>query len=169
MLFKKNNKFQKKEYKKTYTKESLYSYALFLLSKREYSIKKLTDKLLTKIEEEQKEIVDEIINKLIEYNYISDERKAKSILRNYSQKESGEKLKQRLKLAGINKEVIDEIDLLEDPEILKEKGLKLLKSKYKNYDTNNVDKYIRFLLNKGFTYSVVKDIINLFKEPINEL
>lgn len=165
---KKNKKDFSKSYKKEYDYQSLLSYSLFLLSKRDYSIKKMTEKLSSKTENE--DFVNQVISKLIDNNYLSDERKAQSIIRTYSNKETGEKLKQRLKLAGINQQTIEDLkeDLTPEKQELEEKCKALFLSKFKSYHPDYYDKYVRFLLNKGFDYSIISIIIKEQKKLFDE-
>lgn len=146
---------------KEYTASKLYNYGLFLLSKREYSEKQIRDKMLTKTE--NNELVQQAILKLKEYGYLSDTRKAQSIIRSYQQKENGHKIIQRLKLAGIEVPTIEENYEKSTVEEQIEKCVNLLDKKYKYFDSEKQDRYIRFLMNKGFEYSAVKKALESFR------
>lgn len=171
-LKEKERKFKKTFEKKpkNYDAPALLRYAIWLLSKRDYSILKMKEKLSTKTDNQN--LINETINKLVDNHYLDDNRKAQSIIRQYSSKESGYKLINRLKLAGIDKDIIDEEfiqnDELQDKELLLENCLKLLKSKFKKYDPDNYNKYIRLLISKGFDLTIIKKAISSFKNDSYE-
>lgn len=146
---------------KEYTTQSLYSYGLWLLSKREYSVKQIKDKMSNK--SDNNTFIQQAIDKLQENNYLSDDRKAQSIIRMYSHKENGHKLIQRLKIAGIEQPVIDNLLEKSDTQEQQEKCFNLLSRKFKYFEEYKKDKYVRFLLSKGFEYSAVKKALEHFK------
>lgn len=148
---------------KEYTASSLYNYGLFLLSKREYSEKQISDKMFTKTENQK--LVEEAIAKLKDYGYLSDNRKAQSIIRTYAKKENGHKIIQRLKLAGISQNTIEENYEKSSVDEQQNTCSALLTRKFRFFEEEKKDKYIRFLLSKGFEYSAIKKAIESFKNP----
>jgi regulatory protein len=149
---------------KTYNFKQLYNYGINRLYAREYSKKELFEKM-KKYQPDIKIIQDVLL--LLENNgYLSDKRKAQSIINHYSNKESFSKISTRLKYLGISSDIIDE---LFDSNIQKENDsitiiLNLLEKKFKKYDENNYLKMVRFLSQKGFSYDDIKKSILLFKE-----
>lgn len=151
---------------KTYNFKQLYNYGIYRLYAREYSKKELFEKM-KKYQTDIKVIQDVLL--LLENNgYLSDKRKAQSIINYYSNKESFSKISLRLKYLGISSDIIDE---LFSSNIQKENFsvniiLNLLEKKFKKYDENNYLKMVRFLSQKGFSYDDIKKSILFFKEKL---
>lgn len=121
---------------------------------------------LAKKEIEEK-YIDDIINKLKEYNYINDKYyvetyiKSKAIPSNYGK----QKVINALYIKGINKELViqvweelgDNIDIETQVKELIEKKLNILK---KEPFIKKKEKISRFLLSKGYQWNDFSDILN---------
>ena len=80
------------------------TYIMSLVAKREYSISDLTNKLMSKYENQ---IVDSAINYAIEHNYVSDERYSEMFVRYRANNYYGpKKIYYELKLKRINENII---------------------------------------------------------------
>lgn len=164
----KKSAFRKKTYKPKkplseieYDYKKLYNYAINRLSSRDYSRKELFDKM-NRFKTEPGDI-DKALDKVQELGYISDERRAKSIINTYKNKESIFKIQKRLMDKGISKSLIDEIfsEKTDDTESV---ILTLLSKKFKTYNKDNWDKMVRFLASKGFKYNDISKGIKNFSE-----
>jgi len=146
--------------------EKFYNKALKFLSYRPRSEKEIRDKLKRKKVSE--EIINKIISRLKENNFINDEEFVKWWIeqRTTFKPRSVRLIKIELKQKGIGQELIEEtighlpstIDDLESAKKLIEKRL----PRYKNLSRDEkFQKIARFLSSKGFSYDIIKEI---FKE-----
>lgn len=137
--------------------ESCIQYCLFILSKIDYSEKTILDKLSKRT---TTDIALEVVNRLKELNYINDHRYAQTIVKNYQNKEGKIKLKNRLILKGVPKDIINEalsnVETKIDPY--------LLEKKFKQYDKSIEHKYWSFLASKGYNGSEISKVITIFKK-----
>lgn len=148
---------------------SSINYALWLLGRRDYSVGKLKQKLVEK-KFEQKEI-DHTISYLIEKKFLDDERFARNFVRNQlSIKPAGkylllQKLRQKLIGQDIIKEVLGKIDSEEEIKLAEEaakKKYQVVSSKYQG-DKEKIHQILfRHLIGRGFSYEIVKEIIDNF-------
>lgn len=158
-------KFTTKKIRPLTDMEGLCSYGLFLLGLREYSEAQLREKMVKRCEDAA--LVQSALDKLKSKNYLSDQRKADSVLSQYGKKESGHKLKQRFILAGLDKELIEQTinsaqeDLTQEDKI--EQCLEVLVKKHKVYNPEKKDKYLRFLISRGFSYSLANSALKEFE------
>lgn len=100
-----------------------------------------------------------VIKKLLEYDFINDERYAESFVYHKSQKEGVNKIKQQLFSKGIKEEIIDKALKQIDNQ---SQQISVLAEKYmKNKDNTkeNLAKLYRYLMGKGFTYDDIKQVI----------
>lgn len=168
-------------YQKLDSVEKIESYfwqkSLRLLQKKEYSKQELSQKLLqtairnlpnfdnTKLQK----IVEVIIQKLQNYNYINDERFAKINLHTKSYKYGNQRLIFDLQQKGISPEIIEEnIEEFKENEF--QRCLDLYIKKFKNnteVNAENPDKYnkekakqIRFLASRGFSLNTIYKVID---------
>ncbi len=156
---KKNN--QSKE-QKIFDSPRLYSYAIWLLSRKDYSSFEISQKM--KKYQPDESIIETVVNKLISQGYISEERLSNNTIRAYTKKESINKVKMRLMTKGISKEIIEQsIEEEFDKNTELENGLHLLEKKFKNYNVELKQKYYSFLAGKGYDYSTISKAISLFK------
>jgi len=133
-----------------------FDYSIDYISRSYKTEKQVKDKLIQKgffIE-----IVDEIINKLNSYNYLSDTDYIEKYIECYKDKKSVKVMKLDLLKKGVSKELIDKYlgsisDSLE--------GAVKLASKYmKNKSKDDKIKCYRYLLSKGYSYEVAKEVTN---------
>lgn len=166
MEYKKYNKNKSKEVK-IFDDKRLFSYGIWLLSKKDYSHHEIFQKM--KKYQPEEEIIQTVIKKLIDYGYISEERLAGNTIRAYTKKESINKTKMRLLNKGIPKEVVEK-SIEEEFEIDKEidNGLLLIEKKFKQFNPEVKQKYYSFLAGKGYDYPTISKIINIFKERKEE-
>lgn len=160
------NNYKKKTYEKKepapYDEKRLWSYAIWLLSRKDYTAFEITQKMLK--HQPDSDIVDKVISKLKEVNYINDERRATSIANSYLKKEAPAKLKQRLSMKGVDKETIQSvIEEVSSPELELETALKLLQRKFKHYDKEVYPKYTSHLSMRGFSWNIISQAIDHFK------
>lgn len=150
-----------------YTHEAGYKYALRLISFKDYSIKRLHNKLLAKGFNPQTTM--DIVNKLVENGYIDEKKQVDRYLENIKvNKNCGNKLFiQKLKIDEYALETIEYASNLysktEEKIILSELFAKVhKKSKYIDIDWDKKKRRIySYLLRKGFS---AENILNLFNE-----
>lgn len=128
------------------------SYALKLLSIRDYFEEELRQKLSRKGFDKEK--VEEVLAYLKQQNLLNDEKlkerlKEKSITRG----KSSIKIKQK-----IYRKTGETIEISEDEEL--ESALNLLKRSFKKEKT--FENVVKFLKNRGFRYSVISKATNKF-------
>lgn len=109
-----------------------------------------------------KKIVDFVINKLKEYNYVNDEIFAKMYIQNYQTKKGKKLLTFELETKGISKEIISNLledfdDNLECMRLLAEKFLR-----NKPRDKKTAIKLSNHLFSKGYTYDKINIILKEF-------
>lgn len=112
------------------------------------------------------ESIDEAIEKLLEYGYISDEAFAESFINSYKHKKGRIKLKFELQSKGVSPEIIEQKldELLEDDEseIYARAALeKYLKNK--TFDAKTRQKAYAHLMSKGFENDVISKVISEIK------
>lgn len=158
--------YKKKTYEKKevqpYDEKRLLGYAVWLLSRSDYTAFEITNKM--KKHQPDLEIVQKVVDKLTDLNYINDERRATSIANSYLTKEAPAKLKQRLTMKGVDKEIIQSvIDENSTPEKELITAIKLLNRKYKIYDKDMYQKYTSHLSSRGFSWNIISNAIAEFK------
>lgn len=138
--------------------------ALNFLSYRARSEKELRNKLISK--EYDEEIIDRVVDFLKKYEYINDEKFAKSYIRDRIRlKPVGRKklfydLRQKGIKSGIIDHVLDNMDLNEV-----NNAEKLIKKKISNRDELDLkkkQKIYQFLLGKGFSYDTIRKAFEMF-------
>ncbi len=110
------------------------------------------------------QIINYVLEKLAEYNYINDENYAKIYVRSVKNKYGKIKIKNELKLKGVSEKIIDEVlsEFESEEDVILTLATKYLKGKQPTYE--NLSKLYRFLLSKGFEYDEVSRVIKNFKE-----
>ncbi|GAA3952086.1 regulatory protein RecX [Allohahella marinimesophila] len=135
----------------------LKSYALWLLSSREYSQARMLTKLSGRCAD--KDLVDGCLSELLESNYLSDERMTQSYVRMAVDKGSDGPMKIASKLMqkGIDRALINEY-LIPDDEIWLRNAAKTLSKKFKSpADSHEArQKQARFLANRGFMMDQIR-------------
>ena len=182
-LSKNTNKLNriKNFYQKLDSVEKIESYfwqkSLRLLQKKEYSKQELSQKLLQTATRnlpnfdsiEIQKIVEIIIKKLQNYNYINDERFAKINLQTKSYKYGNQRLIFDLQQKGISQEIINQnIEKFKENEF--QRCLNLYIKKFKKtaeVNAENSEKYnkekakqIRFLASRGFSLNTIYKVID---------
>lgn len=140
----------------------LYNYSLYLLGRRDYSIKELKNKFKEKKYEDSD--IQLVLDCIIEKGYQSEERFVRSFINSKLNSKIGlSKIKSLLVFEkGINKEFVENI--LEEFEIDEvDTILSLLNVKYRNKDLTDFKvkgKAFRFLVSKGFGFSDINKAFN---------
>lgn len=135
-----------------YNEKQLFQYALNRLGEREFSRAELLKKM--KRLQPDESMINPILDKMEEMNYLSDARRARNILLQYQHKEGLSKLRQRLAAKGIAKQTMEDVfqeENVGDPEDELYKAIQLLVKKFKVYDKENNNKMYRFLVSKGYS------------------
>ena len=127
------------------------TYIMSLVAKREYSISDLTNKLMSKYENQ---IVDSAINYAIEHNYVSDERYSEMFVRYRANNYYGpKKIYYELKLKRINENIIS--SAIENCGIsFEERAKEYFDRKFADSDLNDrklKEKAYRSMINRGYT------------------
>jgi len=137
--------------------------AVNLLGYKPRSVTELRQRLLEK-DWTNAEIVDGVLEKLKEYNYLNDEQFAADYAASkLRQRPIGKRvLKQKLVQKKLDKETIDEAmekAFTETPEaeIIKRAVAKRLRLKGKPETREEVKKFYDYLLRQGFSYDLVRD------------
>ncbi|MBA2620881.1 MAG: RecX family transcriptional regulator [Acidobacteria bacterium] len=135
--------------------------AVNLLAYKPRSVKELRERLLEKTWTNE-EIVDAVLEKLKEYNYLNDENFARELAASkLRQKPIGKRvLKQKLALRKLNKETVDEaieqaFEEAPEEEIIKQSVTKRLRLKGKPETREDAKKFYDYLLRQGFSYDLV--------------
>ncbi len=153
----KTSQFGKKEIRPAEKLEDVNNYGLWHLSRREHSINELRTKLGRKTD--NPEWIEESINYLKQLKYLDDERYIQNFLKdcNEYKKYGPSRIKQELKLKGIDKELINQTFLDSEFDYF-ESAVQCLNRKCRDKitDRKEKDKLTRFLLSKGFSFDMIK-------------
>lgn len=146
---------------------SLKAKALYFLARREYAYQELYSKL-KKYSEDDEEIKS-LLDFLQERGWLSEERYIKSYLDSKSKKYGLLKIKHVLMQKTSNPELVNHI-LSENPVDEYDLARKLWLKKFGQVATeqNELAKQIRFLQNKGFSFTIIKKVIDRFAEFTQE-
>ena len=135
--------------------------AVNLLAFKPRSIAELRERLLEK-EWTTHEIVESVLDKLKEYNYLNDEQFARSLAHSkIRQKPIGKRvLKQKLALKKLDKETVETtlenvFEEIPESEIIERAIEKRLRLKGKPETREDAKKFYDFLLRQGFSYDLV--------------
>ncbi|MBG6030186.1 regulatory protein RecX [Proteus hauseri] len=142
------------------TYQELYQYAIFMLSRRDYSTSELQRRIERRIRETEKdsptapECLPQVIESLLESQYLDDNRTVYTFFRSYLNKSYGPlRIRQELRAKGFPGEIIDRIleetdtDWYELCKEVKERKFSTDKPK----DFKEKAKQIRYLQYRGFT------------------
>lgn len=135
--------------------EELKNKALGHLSRRRHSKKELRDKLLKKTTNESE--INEVILWAEEYGFLNDTEYARSYVLENQKKYGIKKIKFELKRRGIDEFLIE--DLLFEMEKTDERkaiSAHLRKKLPLPYDKRQLDKAIRFLISRGYSFSDIR-------------
>lgn len=113
-----------------------------------------------------KTIVDYVLEKLSEYNYINDINYAKIYVRSVKNKYGKVKIIANLRQKGVSDKDIDEVmqEFESDTDSIMALAQKYMKNKEVNQD--NIAKLYRHLLSKGFGYDEVNSVVREIKEKL---
>lgn len=165
----KDNEFSEDEFNDVMsevTKEKYFSAALNYISYQMRSEKEIRDYLIKR--EVSLEMIELIINRLKEFNYINDEELSKIILREMKSKGKGPiALKNKYLLKGIEKDIynkyLEEYSSEIEFEIALEKGNSLV-SKYSNLPVNKQkQKVYQKLIRDGFNQNISSKVISMLE------
>ncbi len=138
---------------------NLKSKALYFLSRREYAYQELFTKL-KKYSDNESEI-RQVLDNLCESGYLSEQRFIKSFINSRSKKHGLLKIKYQLSQKTTDSDLVAQIinDTDFDEVAL---ARELFKKKFGVVATDRAElaKQIRFLQNRGFSYSIIKQVIN---------
>ena len=140
-----------------------YNYAVSLLSRRDHSVKEITDKLTQK---GYGQYASHVAEKLAEQGYLSDERFAEMYVRellnlkNYGKK----RIRQELIRKGISRDIIENV--ISEAEFSDGRLRELIERKYMRYlDTEKgAQKTINALLRLGYSYGEIRDALKEIAE-----
>ena len=129
-----------------------------LLGKNLKTVKQMKDYLFDK--GYGPKVVEYCVSKLSEYNYLNDENYVNIYLKGAVKKYGKYKIENQLKLKGVPKHIIDNaLENLEvDNNIIFEISKKFLKNKEVN--NNNLNKLVRHLTSKGYSFDDIKPVVN---------
>lgn len=149
------------------TYQELYQYAIFMLSRRDYSTIELQRRIARRIRETEKdsptapECLPQVIECLLESQYLDDNRTIYSFFRSYLNKSYGPlRIRQELRLKGFPSEIIerlfeeDETDWYTLCQEVHEKKFGTGKPK----DFKEKAKQIRYLQYRGFTSEYINSL-----------
>ena len=136
----------------------VYNKALDIISRREYSQKELTGKLLNKFSEE--EIVNSVINNLVKKNLLNDTRYSEAYVVSRKRKGFGPK---KIMYELISRGVIENIayEAIENEGGWKDAALKAFNKKFKKgkaMDFKELNKQKTFLQNRGFSFEEIDSV-----------
>ena len=145
------------------SRQKTFDRAVNLLTYKQRSIEELRERLLEK-NWTNEEIVDGVIEKLKEYNYLNDAQFAKDFAASQIRQKPVGKRVLKMKLAGkkLDKETVEaalENALEETPEeeIIERAINKRLRLKGKPETREDAKKFYDYLLRQGFTYDLVSN------------
>lgn len=135
--------------------DEIYTYALRLLSKKDYLQSELKKKLVSRFGETEN--VERVIARLLTLGYLDDERFLGSFIRSKIKKGYGAyAIRQQLFEKGL------EVNLEDIREKIKDDGylnLKMLvREKYLKYKLDK-EKTIAYFIRKGYSYSEIKSVL----------
>ncbi len=144
--------------------------ALYLMESRDHSYSELFDKLERNYSEE---ICFEVCNRLAEIGVINDRRYAEKLCRQlFEVKKLGRfRVKQEMRMKGLTAEIIEEAMAEFDEEDDSFSRLEeLVERKYERYlvDRKGVNKVKNALARKGYSYSEIKSVLDLYELDFDE-
>lgn len=105
--------------------------------------------------------IEFVMSKLVEYNYIDDQKYAQAYVLTYGKKYGKLKLISQLKVKGVSEEIIECV--LEDNKVdsIESVASKYLKNKVMSYEVSQ--KLFRFLYSRGYEFDEINSYINKLK------
>ncbi len=150
-----------------YPAEKLYPYGLRKLGVKAYSAHELATKM-SRLQPD-KAIVDSVIQRLRDNQYLNDISVVRITYNIYKNKEGIAKIKNRLAQKGISREDIESglqecmENIVNAQEDAIENAFHLLQKKFKMFDSELYQKYMRFLMSKQFSQDVIRKALSQFK------
>jgi regulatory protein len=145
------------------SRKKTFDRAVNLLTYKPRSIRELRERLLEKAWTNQ-EIVEGVIEKLKEYNYLNDEQFAKDFAASkVRQKPIGKKrlridlIKKKLDKETIEKALAETFEDTPEDEVINRAVAKRLRIKGKPEDQKDKKKFFDHLMRLGFSYDIVRD------------
>lgn len=107
------------------------------------------------------ETIEYVLSKLIEYDYIDDQKYAQAYVLTYGKKYGKLKLKSQLKVKGVSEEIIESV--LKDNKVdsIESVASKYLKNKVLTPEVSQ--KLFRFLYSRGYEFDEINSYINKIK------
>lgn len=139
------------------------TYAAYMLSRRPLTEKMLTEKLYAK--EYTDDDIIEATARMKELGALNDELYAKLFVNSQIKKGYGKtRIKMNLRSKGIDKDIIDALEINTDIDIIK----KFIHKKLDGIilDKKQNDKAFAMLVRKGFTYDDINIAMRIYKEEI---
>jgi regulatory protein len=144
----------KKEFEKQKTRAQLMQYAIWLLGQRDYFSAGLFSKLKSYALDNRD--ADIVLEKMVDLNYINDDRLVEMRVRNASEYPSKGpiRIRQELLNKGSPSHLVDQYLALVDHEIWEENCKQLYLNRYrKDWDTmKERNKRVRYLVSRGFNF-----------------
>ena len=162
-----NEQFDKEKFFEVIKAENLSkckASALRTIERSYKTEKEIKDKLLLK--EFDEDIIDETLNFLKEYGFIDDSKFVKMFVKDHIRNQGRNKIKYLLQQKGVDNNLIDEAFLNLEKEYELERAYILAEKKYLSVSKREDDdfkiknKIIRYLLGRGYDYSIAKDIFS---------
>jgi regulatory protein len=152
-----------REIRETVNVRRAYNYAVTLLSRRDHSIRELTEKLHRK---GYTQGAEEAIEKLTAGGYVSDERFARLCVRELRtlKKYGKRRIEQELYRKGVDRDIISEV--LEETDFEESELVALIERKYSRYlgDEKGIQKTVNSLLRMGYSYGEIRDALKTVNE-----
>lgn len=140
----------------------MFNWALKKLTVREYSELELFKQLQKKFECNDSKIIQEVINQLKDYNYISNERYTESRVKGLISKKYGPKMiKMKLFEKGIHSDLV-ETEISKHGQLIQMNLQKLISLKFKDSSFEEKNKLIHKLSNKGYDLDLIFAEIDKF-------
>lgn len=146
-----------------------YSYALNLLSIKDYTSKDIKTKL--KLKQYSDQTIQSVLSRLESYDFVNDEKYVKKYI-DYSlniKKIGKNKILFDLQNKGIKSSNIESIEIDEAIQYSNAYSLALKKVKSISNNTKIQDKVFRYLLSKGYDFDLIRKVLrNLFDTMEND-
>jgi regulatory protein len=162
------------------SEQKVLNYAVFLLSRRDYTTHELTQKLTTKFSRTEKsklenahQLINSAIDKVFEYGYLNDFRYCESFIRMSVGKNRGKtRIKNELKFKGVVGELIErainnaDVDWFELAVMCLDRKLGKLTIDDVLTDQKLKAKHFRFLISRGFNSEEVQYAMETLKQQL---
>jgi regulatory protein len=150
-------------------RQKTFDRAVNLLTYKPRSVRELRERLLEK-SWTNLEIIDSVIEKLKEYNYLNDEQFAKDFAASkIRQKPIGKRvLQQKLATKKLDRETVDKIletafEETTEADLIERAAAKRLRLKGKPETREDSKKFFDYLMRQGFGYELVRDEMQKIK------